>query len=205
MRTDRARRGIVTIEFALLLTFFLTLVFFLIELAHALYLWNTLAQVTREAARAAAMTDPADAGAMAALRQRALMSDAAAGTLPFGAPLNADYLRIDYQWVDAAGNVGSVSPAALPPCPLQQRINCLDAPHGARCIRLVRVRVCLPGSTDTCAPVPYPPLLPVLDALFTNAQLPLNLPLSETTVLAESLGQVPGQDPAACPAPASLP
>lgn len=196
-------RGVVAVEFALTLTVFLTLVFFLIELAHAMYLWNTLAQVTREAARAASMTDPADATAMSALRQRALLRDSP-GTLPFGAPINADYLRIDYQWVDPDGVVGTV--AVLPACPLQQRINCLDGPHGARCIRLVRVRLCRPGAAGAdCAPVPYPPLFPVLDPLFANAALPLNLPVSETVVAAESLGQVPGQDPAACPAPASLP
>ena len=206
MRTERGRRGVVTIEFALSLTVFLTLVFSLIELAHALYLWNTLADVTRQAARLAAMTDPADPAAMATLRQHALLRDGP-GTLPFGAPIDASYLRIDYQWLDASGAAARV--LALPACPLQNRINCLDQPHGERCIRLVRVRLCQPaadGDTGgTCGAVPYPPLLPLLDPLFASARLPIALPVSATVVLAESLGQLPGQDNGACPAPAALP
>lgn len=187
-----ARRGLVTVEFALLIGLFLTMVFFIIEIARVMYLWNTAQEITRRAARAAAVTDFSDPAALARVRQQALFRDSA-GALALGGAIDDSYVRIDYLWLD--GGVPTPLPA-LPACPSANLINCIDNPNGNTCVRMVRARLCLPGAGAACAPVPYQPLMPLLDGFGVGA-LGFSLPGADTVVLAESLGYRPGM--ANCP------
>ncbi|MCE3264180.1 MAG: pilus assembly protein TadE [Pseudoduganella sp.] len=186
MITSRSRqRGTASIEFGLVFLLFLTFVFSLIEYARVMFLWNAVQEVSRRAARAAAVTDFSDSAAMDALRQRALLRGGP-GALPLAPDIGSAQIRIEYLWMDAAGAL-QVLPQ-LPACPLANRINCARDPQGASCIRFVRVRLCGPGAS--CAPLAVAPLAPWSLA-------PTTLPLATTVAPAESLGYTPGQAP--CP------
>jgi Flp pilus assembly protein TadG len=175
------------VEFALSVVIFFGVLFFVIELARALYLSNTLQEATRRAAHAAVVSDFSDAAVMAGVRQDAVLRDAP-GTLMLGAPVTDAHIRIDYLSLARAANGGMtltpITASDLPACPTRARLNCAANPNGANCIRFVRVRVCAPGTGD-CGPVPYQPILPL-------TSLGYALPVSTTIARAESLGFAPG-------------
>lgn len=179
--------GVVTLEFALALPVFLLFVFFMLEAARAMFLWNTLQEVTRRAARNAAVTDFSCASAMTALRRNAVFRDSD-GPLLIAGGITQDNVVIDYLWQDGAGALQPLA-GALPAGPAQNRTNCMVNPGGGSCIQFVRVRIC---SLDGCAPVPYEPLLPWLP-------MPaVTLPTAATVVRAESLGYRTGAAGATC-------
>ena len=183
-----AERGALTVEFSLALVLFLTLIFMIMELSRAMYLWNTVQEVTRQAARAASVSDFSSAATMDRVRQQAIFRDGP-GQLALGGAIDDRYVRIDYLSLDSAGQMHQLP--VLPPCPMQNLINCINDPNGTGCVRFVRARLCLPGGdADSCAPVPYQPMVPLL------GDLSLMLPTSDTVVVAESLGYRPGS--AAC-------
>ncbi|MRX07439.1 pilus assembly protein [Pseudoduganella sp. FT25W] len=192
MRTNERQRGATAAEFALCAVIFFGAVFFLIELARALYLLNTLQEATRRAAALAAVSDFSDPAAMDRVRQAAVLRDGP-GALPLGAPVTDAHIRIDYlSLARTASGVMTMTPipaASLPACPARARIQCVANPNGDSCIRFVRVRLCAPGAGD-CQAVPYQPLLPL-----TAIKLPL--PQVAATAKAESLGFQPGS--ALCP------
>jgi Flp pilus assembly protein TadG len=181
-----ARRGSMSVEFALVLVIFLLMMFGTLEYVRMMYLWNTQQEATRRAARAAAVTDFSDAAAMQALRRHALFRNDD-GPLPLAPNVTPDRLRIDYLSLSAAGTL-AVLPV-LPGCPARNVVNCITDPHADNCIRLVRVSLCGDGP-GACPPLPYVPLLPLVP-------VPATLPPSTTIVHAESLGYGPGQ--ALCP------
>jgi hypothetical protein len=182
--------GAALIEFAMALPLFLLFVYGLLECARAMYLWSTLAEVTRAVARAAATTDPGNQAAREQLRWRALFRSNPGG-LPLAPAITQDYLRIEYLSQNAAGDMSPVAEALLPPCPVRARLNCTRDPFAGDCIRFVRVSVCQPGNLAVCQPVPFQPLLPIGD------WQGLALPPSTTLARAESLGYRPGE--ALCP------
>ena len=204
MRTEatyaRRRRegGVFAVEFAMLATLFFIFLFALLEVARAVYLWNLVPEMTRRAARAAAVTDFSNAGAVQAVRAQAVLRSAR-GRLPLGGAISDAYVRIDY--LSQSSGDGGV-PAALPvgvmpACPQRNRINCLDNPHGASCIRFVRAQLCLPGTGGSCERVPYRPVLPLLEMLFPSGAQAVRLPSGVTLAVAESLGYQ--DNPAFCP------
>lgn len=181
------QRGATVAEFALCVVVFFAVMFFVLEMARALYLVNTLQEATRRAAHAAAVSDFSDAAVMDSVRQAAILRDGPGGLL-LGAPVTDAHIHIDYLSLTRSGN-GSLSltpiPAAsMPACPARARINCAASPYGASCIRFVRARVCAPDGGD-CDAVGYQPLLPLLDISFP-------LPSAVTIAKAESLGYQPG-------------
>jgi len=186
--TSRQRqRGATVAEFALSVVIFFVALFFVMELARVLYLWNTLQEATRRAAAAAAVSDFSNAATMNAIRQAAVLRDSA-GTLPLGTPVTDAHIRIDYLSLTRnADNSLSMTPipaASLPACPARAHINCIANPNGASCIRFVRVRLCAPG-TDACGDVQYQPLFPLTGINHV-------LPQATTITKAESLGYQPG-------------
>ncbi|WP_426102207.1 TadE/TadG family type IV pilus assembly protein [Massilia sp. TSP1-1-2] len=187
-RAPAARQaGSFLLEFALLAMFFFVLVFTILEVARGLYMWNTLQEVTRRAARSASVTDFNDAAAMNALRQAAVFRDGP-GELALGKPITDKHIRIDYMSMqhdsNSSSSMVSMPAAAMPSCPARNRVNCAKDNGDASCIRLIRVRICQPGGSE-CTPVPYEPLFPLV-------KLPMNYPVATTIVRAESLGYVPG-------------
>lgn len=169
-------------ELALCLTVFFLLTLGTIEIARMLYVFNTVQDVTRAAARAASMTDFSNAAAMTALRQRALFR-ASPGALPLMPNLTDAQVRIEYLSMTADGTLAPVNPPACPAANLRQ---CTLNRYGPTCIRAVRASIC--GNADgDCEPLPFAPITGVLPGLSN-----LTVPVSATLVKAESLGYRPG-------------
>lgn len=187
-----AQTGSVAIEFSLIAIVFFLFIFGILELARMMYMYNTLAEVTRSAAKAASNIDFHNTAAMNAARQHAIFRSTS-GELVVGKPITDQNIRIDYMSLQKQVNgtlvMQPIAAASLPACPSQNRHNCLANPRSGSCIRLVRVRVCSAGS-DACDRVPYDPLFPLFP-------LGVLLPNSTTIVSAETLGYSAGD--ALCP------
>jgi hypothetical protein len=181
-----AQSGVAAVEFALVALLFFTVVFGAIEIARIMYMYNTLAEVTRSAARAAANIDWRATAELDLAKQRAILRNSPGG-LPFGAPITDQYIRIDYLYLSqgATTTYQPISAAAMPGSPGRNRQNCLTNPYGSAtspsntCIRIVRARICQPD-TD-CDAVDYQVLIPLLN-------LGVKLPTSTALVSAETLG-----------------
>jgi hypothetical protein len=185
------QNGSFAVEFSLVIIVFLTLIFCVIEIARVMYMWNTLQEVTRRAASAAARTDFSDVSAMNSVRNQAVFR-ATSGLLPAGDPVTDAYVRIDYMSLARASDgrmtLTPIPNGTLPSCPARNQVACAADPNAASCIRFVRVRICAPGSdATTCDPVPYAPIMPIVNVAS------LTLPLSTTIARAETLGYTPGQ------------
>ena len=196
-----AQRGAVALEVALLMLLFLTMFFVVIETGRAVYLWNSVHEITRAAARGAAVTDFSNAAALDRLRQRAIFRDSPGGLL-LGGVIDDSYVRIDYLWLSRGAGAGAshtlMAGATPPACPLRNLINCTANPYAASCVRFVRARFCQPGGTASdCAPVPYTPMAGLLDGFFKAGGAAITLPIATTVQPAESLGYLPGA--ADCP------
>ena len=185
-RHRNGQGGLAAVEFAIVSAVFFLFVFSIMEVSRALYLWNTLQEVTRRAARDAAVTDFSDPSAMEMVKRTAIFRTTS-GTLTLGAPVNEQYVRIDYLSLQNDTNRTlkqvAIPTGSLPACPARNKLICTARPGDPACIRMIRVRICAPGSD--CAPVPYEPMFPLVN-------LGINLPASETVVRAQSLGYVAG-------------
>lgn len=181
----RTEHGLVTVELALVLFTFLLLMLGTLEVARVMYVLNTVQDVTRVAARAAAVTDFSSGTQMAALRRQALFrSDD--GPLPLLPELGPAQLQIEYLGQDTNGNIINIT---RPACPAANVVNCTREPHGNSCIRLVRVSICSAMAADgTCTALRYRPMTGIVAGFDAMA-----LPPSATVVKAESLGYVPDQ------------
>ena len=193
IRIPNSQRGVFAVEFALVLLLLLTLTYSVVELARAMYMFNTLQESTRRAASGAAQTDFRNEADKDSVRQDAIFRGSA-GTLAVGDPITDAHIRIDYlaltRNADGSLALSPIATSSMPSCPARNRIICMSDPNSASCIRFVRARVCDPSNTGTCNAVQYKPLMPLVD-------LPINLPRSETIVTAGSLGFVAGATP--CP------
>jgi hypothetical protein len=190
----RAReRGVAAVEFALVAMIFFLLFFGIIELARAMYVCNTLQEVTRRGAALAAKTDFSNPSAMQQVRQRAIFRDSA-GPLLFAEPVTDAHIRIEYMRLQRTGKdlkMVQIPSGSLPGNPAENHLNCLKDPYGDKCIRLVRVSVCQPGDGAECTPVRYQSLVALIPFTF-------DLPRSVTIVNAETLGMPGGLPPEPC-------
>lgn len=179
-------------EFALLAAIFFTFVFGIIELARLLYVFNTLQEVTRRAAGAAANVYATDSNATAKARQFAIFRSAP-GRLILAPPITDEHIRLEYLRYD----LSAIPYGTLPANAAANRGLCMMDPRAANCIRFVQAQVCDPEDTDQCSPVRFQMLLPLVD---------LRIPLHKATTITpvESFGYVPGTlppAPPACPCP----
>lgn len=185
--TSRREHGGAAVEFALVVLIFLMLVFGILELARAMYICNTLQEVTRRAAAMAANTDFSNGAALQRVREYGVLRNSP-GFLAFAEPVTDANVRIDYMAI-TGGTAGMamehIPTGSMPSNPAKNRQICMTNPNHSRCIRLVRVRVCLPEEGDACDPVPYRTIVSLVP-------LPFPLPKSITIVNAETLGMPPG-------------
>lgn len=140
-----SQRGATAVEFSMVALFFFTYLFALFEMSRALYLWNTMTEVTRRAARSAAIAG-FDAASRDAIGRHAMFG---ATSLPMAGNITNANLEIDYLQGD-----GETPVAAMPLCATDNLINCTANPNGPSCIRFVRVRMCLDGA-GSCSQIPY--------------------------------------------------
>lgn len=177
-----SQRGVAAVELGIIAVVFLTFAMGIIEFARAMYMYNTLAVVTQQAARLAANADWRDNSAMDRVRQQALFRNSA-GELVWGSPVQDTNVRIDYLALtqQADGSLAMSPISSMPSCPSRNRQNCIEDPNGASCIRLVRARVCSTANSSSCDPVPY-------QTLFSLVRISLHLPTSPTILAAQTLG-----------------
>lgn len=184
------QRGVAAIEFALLALIYFTLLFGIIEFARAMYIFNTLQEVTRRAAAAAVNVNFTSSAAVDEVRWNAVFRDTA-GPLMFAQPITDKNVRIDYLSIACNGTdltMTPITPATLPSSPERNRLICAANSNDPQCIRLVRVRVCTAGTGDACDPVPYRTWFPLIS-------IPVMMPTSTTIMTAETLGFKPGVAP----------
>ena len=190
-RKTSGQKGVAAVEFSLVVGMFLVLVFGIIELARLMYMYNTLAEVTRATARAATNIAFTDTDALNLARRRAVFNEET-GVLPFGSPITSQHIRIEYLYLASTGGsreLQPIPPGSMPASPAQNRVNCMTDPNGISCVRAVQVRICREGNAaGACSPVTYQTLMPLIS-------LPLPLPTSLTIVTAETLGYQTGDTP----------
>jgi Flp pilus assembly pilin Flp len=187
----RHQDGVAAVEFALLVIAFLIVVFGILEVARVMYMFNTLAEVTRSAARGAATTSFHDTAGLDLVRKRAVFNETT-GELPFGSPVTYKHIRFEYLRLRANSFTLEVIPEdQLPSCPARNRLICMNDPNGpnTNCIRAVRASICEEGQAEgACTAVEYKTIFPFIP-------MPLTLPTSVTIVTAESLGYRAGDLP----------
>jgi hypothetical protein len=187
-RSNSSQRGVAAVEFALVVIIFLTFVFAVFEIARLMYVYNTLQEVTRRAASAAASTDFKDTAAIALVKQKAIFLDSP-GQLPLGDPISDEHVRIEYlalvRNADSSLAMTEIPGSSLPSCREENRRICMENPNATNCIRFIRASICDPLNQNTCDPVGLKSLAPLL-------ALTVKLPTAPTIATAESLGYAPG-------------
>lgn len=178
-----AQRGVAAVEFALVAIPFFLLMFGTMEFGRLLYLWNTVQEVTRNAARQAVVTDFSNAAAITAIKRSAVFRNTD-GTLPASSEISNASVNIKY--LNAAGTV----PALMPLDPGDNIAACLDAARTDTCIKFVEVSVC---SGDPCVAVSFIPMISLFSQSgpYSTDLTGLQIPLSTVRMPAESLGFSP--------------
>lgn len=189
-RNQNLQAGSTAVEFSLVVIIFLTFVFGIVELARAVYVVNTLFEVTRRAAKEAANSN-FDGATRQAIQQKAIFRTST-GPLVLGDPVNDLNVHIDYMSLEL-GAGGSLTPTPMmsvniPSSPANNRLACYANPYSAQCVRLVRVRVCAAADSTSCTPLRFQSMLPLIAFSF-------NLPSATTIVMAETLGYTDGMLP----------
>lgn len=139
------QRGVAAVEFSLVVLFFITYLVGVMELSRAVFLWNTMTEVTRRAARVAAVS-PFDPLSISASKYHAMFDNT---SVPLAGDITTANLVIDYLGADTETVVTSMPASAA-----ENLVNCTANPNGASCVRFVRVRLCL-GGAASCPPIPY--------------------------------------------------
>lgn len=170
------QHGLAMVEVAVLMGLFLALMLGVFELSRIMFLWNTLANVTRRAAATVAVSAPA-------ADHSAALTAVAFGGVPLSVPqISGNHFLVEY--LDR-----NRQPVPVPPSAVDNLRNCAQDPEGVtQCVRFVRVRLCEPGGGSGCEQVSYEPLFP----LGGITDMELRFPNFETVIPVGSLGYRPG-------------
>jgi hypothetical protein len=184
------QKGVAAVEFCIVAIIFFTLFFGVVEMARIMYICNTLQEVTRRAAERAVNADFTDSAALQGIREAAVFRNSP-GALMLAEPITDAHVRIDFLAITRDGAGLALTPVhILPDSPEQNQQICMLDANDARCIRVVRVRICLPGDDIKCEAVPFQPLASLIP-------IPIfHLPVSTTISVAETLGRSAGLPPA---------
>lgn len=183
VKSKVVQRGVAAVEFALVAIPFFLLMFGAMEFGRLLYLWNTVQEVTRNAARQAVVTDFTNAAAMTAIKRSAVFRNTD-GTLPASSEISN--VNVNIKYLNAAGTV----PAVMPLDPGDNIAACLDAARTDTCIKFVEVSVC---SGDPCVAVSFIPMISLFSQSgpYSTDLTGIRIPLSTVRMPAESLGFSP--------------
>ena len=187
------QRGVGAVEFALIAIPFFLILFGVMEFARLLFIWNTVQEVTRNAARLAVVTDFSDETAKTALRKAALFNST---SLPAAGEITDSMIVIDY-----LNETGALT-SPLPDDPTDNLAACLDPDRAASCIRTVEVCISVAptgGSANEPPPrcatnnlISFSPMLGLFGAGQSDGLLSgIRIPLSSVQMPAESLGFTP--------------
>jgi Flp pilus assembly protein TadG len=155
----RQQRGVAVVEFAIVAMLLFTLLFGIIEFGRLFYVFNSVQEVTRRAAREAVVRWT---NQQSVVKNLALFG---ASSLPAGAEITADSISIDYL------NQSGATSDPIPGTPGENITACLNSTNS--CIAYVRVSI---------TGVTYAPMV----SLFPYFNVPI--PASTVTMPAESLG-----------------
>lgn len=168
------QRGATAVEFAIVAMLFFTIVFGIMEFGRVLYVWNTVQEVTRRAAREAVVRGFADVGKVS--RAAVFNPETGSGTayLPAAKEITDGNVKINYL------NENLVVADPMPLDPTDNISACMDATRTPSCVRYVEACVATAG---TCTgSVTYKPMA----GLFPF--LAISIPVSSVIMPAESLG-----------------
>lgn len=171
-RRQQRQQGAAALEFALVVVIFTALLTGITEFGRFLYVWNTVQEVTRSAARAAVVR-PFSAASVDAIQREAVFHGGESGnvSLPGGQQITSTRVQIRY----LNASLGEADP--LPADAYDNAAACLSSERADSCVRFVEARVC-EASNRGCAPVEFETLFGV--SVF--------VPVSTVTMPAESLG-----------------
>ncbi len=162
-KTPYQQRGAAAVEFAIIAMLLFTLLFGIIEFGRLFYVFNTVQEVTRRAAREAVVSCVDNSNT-----SPAKISALFGGTsLPAGGEITVDNINIAYL------NASNAPVTTLPSCPTGNVSACLNGIGPANCVAFVQVSIT--GAT-------YAPMV----GLFPFLAVPI--PDSTVTMPAESLG-----------------
>jgi Flp pilus assembly protein TadG len=180
VRPKGYQSGVAALEFALVAIPFFVLLLGVIEFGRLMYLWNTVQEVTRSAARQAVVADFTDTGTAGAITQlkRLAVFRSTAGTLPAASEVSDVMVNIKYLQSDGATEV-----SPMPADPGDNISACLDVSRASSCIKYVEVKVC---SGNPCVAVAFQPMFGMFPFLGD-----LTVPVSTVRMPAESLGFTP--------------
>ena len=186
--TPTWQRGVTAVEMSLVAIPFFLMLLGAIEFGRLMYVWTTVQEVTRNAARQVVITDftgftgdPADDPAVIASIKNSAVFKTTPGGLP-GAP-EVTNARINIRYLNASGSLSSPFPSG----PADNISACLDSTRTSTCIRYVEVCVSTNTTCDSSGSVSFSPLISFFSLLSG-----LKIPLSTVRMPAESLGFVPG-------------
>lgn len=173
-RFKTRQRGAAAVEFGIIAVLFFTLFFGIIEFGRFFYLYNTVQEVTRCAARQAVVSSKWD-GSWDGIPQQCLFGhdELVAGWEIHAGDIHLRALNLDRD--EAHPMPGSIE---------ENISNCVTSPAGANCIRFVEASLwCSSGADcDTVAQrIRY-------RLMFGLIPLQVNIPNSTVTMPAESLG-----------------
>lgn len=168
------QHGAATVEFALVAIAFLTVVFGIIEMGRLFYLWNTVQEVTRRAAREAVVRYVWD---VPAIQRYAVFQPDASGDVQLPGAAEISNLSIGIRYL----NQVDVPADPLPPSPVDNITACVA--KTSSCIHFVEVTLCQ-VQAGGCAPVQYVPMF----AMWPFNLFAVDIPGSTVVMPAESLG-----------------
>lgn len=173
IRVTKLQRGAAALEFALVVGAFSALLTGVTEMGRYLYMWNTVQEVTRRAARAAVVQGFSGADVDAVQRYAVFHAgEGGAVSVPGAQQVTSAQVRLRY--LDA--NMNEVD--AMPADPPDNLAACLDASRQNNCIRYVEAAVCRTQASP-CVPVEFESIFGVT----------LRIPPSSVVMAAESLGR----------------
>lgn len=166
------QKGTTAVEFAIVALIFFMIALGIMEFGRVLYVWNTVQEVTRRAAREAVVRSFADANRIS--RLAVFSSENTDGSLPGGLEITNAYVRINYL------NQNFTQADPMPSDPADNLSACEDAGRTTSCIRYVEA--CVATGTNCTGFVRYAPMV----GLFPF--LAIDIPVSSVVMPVESLG-----------------
>lgn len=171
--------GATAVEFALLSVLFFGLLLGIMEFGRFLYLYDSVQEVTRRAAREAVVRVFTSAEQGYIKRAAVLQDETSAGTVSLPGAGEITNLVINIEYLNASFTAASPMPSDS----TDNLAACLDSARVGSCIRYVRV--CVRQSAGRCD-VPDPVLYVPMIGWFSF--LGIDMPGSTVTMPAESLG-----------------
>ena len=174
--------GAAAVEFALVAMMFFTLLFGIVEMGRFMYLYNTVQEVTRRAAREAVVSWTDQIGT---IQRNAVFQGGTTGTVTLPAGMEVSNTRVNIRYLNLDRD--EISGSDLPDSPADNINACTD--QADNCIAYVQAEICEQTEHGEehgdCTPVTYQPMV----GLFSY--FGVDIPFSRVVMPAESMGYVP--------------